>query len=108
MRFHVNSVSASEEGVCFQIWLEAKDSAKEAADPHEVDGPYVIVQRDFEMVDDGRCYVETHDSNYIGNFRLCLIEFSRARRAFELKRRRNITWRYPSPLTSRSSKRRNA
>jgi hypothetical protein len=69
MRFHANSVSASEEGDYYQIWIEAKDSAKEVADPHEVDGPYVIVQRDFEMPDDGRCYVETHDSNYIGHFR---------------------------------------
>jgi len=47
-------VSASEEGDYFQIWLEAKDSAKEVADPHEVYGPYVIVQRDFEMPDGGR------------------------------------------------------
>jgi hypothetical protein len=45
----------AEEGDYFQIWLEVKDSAKEAADPHEVDGPYVIVQRDFEMPDGGRC-----------------------------------------------------
>ena len=89
MRFHANSVSASEEGDYFQIWLEAKDFAKEAADPHEVDGPYVIVQRDFEMPDDGQCYVETHDSNYIGHFRLRLIEFSRARLAFDLKQKRN-------------------
>jgi hypothetical protein len=56
MRFHANSVSASEEGDYFQIRLEAKDSAKEAADPHEVDGPHVIGQRDFEMPDDGRYF----------------------------------------------------
>jgi hypothetical protein len=49
MRFHANSVSASAEGDYYQIWIEAKASAKEAADPHEVGGPYVIVQRDFEM-----------------------------------------------------------
>ncbi len=54
MRFHANSVSASAEGDYYQIWLEAKDSAKEAADPYEIDGPYVIVQRDFEMPYDGR------------------------------------------------------
>ena len=66
MRFHANYVSASAEVDYYQIWVEAKDSAKEAADPHEVDGPHVIVQRGFEIPDDGRCYVETHDSNYIG------------------------------------------
>jgi hypothetical protein len=55
MRFHANAVAASEEGDYFQIWLEAKDVGKEAADPHEVDGPYVIVQRDFEIPDSGRC-----------------------------------------------------
>jgi hypothetical protein len=82
-------VSASEEGDYYQVWLEVKNSAKDAADPHEVNGPYVIVQRDFEMPDDGRCYVETHDSNYIGHFRLRLIEFSLARLAFELGRKRN-------------------
>ena len=88
MRFHVNSISASEEADYFQIWLDTENSAKET-DPHEGDRPYVIVQRDFEMPDDGRCYVETHDSSYIGHFRLRLIEFSRTRLAFELERERN-------------------
>lgn len=37
----------------------------------------------------GRCYVETHDSTYIGHFRLRLIEFSRARFACEVGRKRN-------------------
>lgn len=49
IRFHANSVSASEEGDYYQIWREAEDAATEAGDSHEVDGPYVIVQRDFEM-----------------------------------------------------------
>jgi hypothetical protein len=66
MRFHANSVSASEKGDYYQIWFEAKDSAKEATDPHEADGPYVIVQRDFKMPDDGRCSaaLNPHIRNY--------------------------------------------
>ena len=47
MRFHANSASASEQADYYQNWIEAKDSAMEAADPHDVDGPYVIVRRDF-------------------------------------------------------------
>jgi hypothetical protein len=54
MRFDANSVSASGEGDYYQIWIEANDSTKETGDPFEVDGPYVIVQRDFEMPYDGR------------------------------------------------------
>jgi hypothetical protein len=49
MRFHANSVSASEEGDYFQIWLKAKDSAQEAAN--------MIIQRDFETSDGRRCSV---------------------------------------------------
>lgn len=55
MRFHANFVSGSEDGDYYQIWLDTKDSAKEAADPQEIDSPYVIVQRDFGMPDGGRC-----------------------------------------------------
>ena len=89
MRCHANFVSASEESDYYLIWLDTEDSAKQDSDPHEADGPYVIVQRDFEMPEDGRCYVETHDSSYIDHFRLRLIEFSRTRLAFELGRERN-------------------
>ncbi len=50
----------------------------------EQSGPYVLLQRQFEMADDGECYVESEDEVYIGHYRLALIEFSPHRLAFEI------------------------
>src|SRR5262249_6748387 len=67
------------------------ESEEEDADPYEVRGPYLIVQRDFEMPDDGRCYIETENENesYIGHFPLRLIELSPTRLSFEIVRNHN-------------------
>jgi len=55
-------VSASEAGgEYFQVLFEkARDN----------DEGYLLVQRQFEMPDGGRCYVETDDSEFVGHFRL--------------------------------------
>ena len=89
MRFHAPSVSASANGDYYQLWLGPDESEEEEADPYEVKGPYLIVQRQFEMPDGGRCYIETHDESYIGHFPLRLTEFSRTRLAFEILRKAN-------------------
>ena len=89
MRFYAPSVSSSANGDYYQLWLGPDESEDEEADPYEVNGPYLIVQRQFEMPDGGRCCIETHDESYIGHFPLRLTEFSRTRLAFEIMRKAN-------------------
>ena len=89
MRFHAPHVSASANGEYYQLWLGPDESEEEDADPYEVRGPYLIVQWDFEMPDDGRCYIETENESYIGRFPLRLIELSPTRLSFEIVRKNN-------------------
>ena len=87
MRFHADSVSASAEGDYYQLCLGPTEPGEAESDPYEVKGPYLIVQRQFEMPDSGRGYIETHDERYVGHFRVRLAEFSRTRLAFALVRK---------------------
>lgn len=89
MRFHAACVSTSADGDYYQLWLGPERPDDGEVDPYEVRGPYLIVQRNFEMPDDGGCYIETHDEDYIGHFPLRLTEFSRTRLAFEIVRKPN-------------------
>ena len=89
MRFHAQHVSASAAGDYYQLWLGPEESDEDEGDPHEVKGPYLILQRQFEMADAGECYIETHDEGYIGHFRLRLTELTRARLSFEIGRKTN-------------------
>ena len=76
MRFHAKYVSAAEAGDYYQVSFETEDPGDDATDPPGPDSPYLIIQRQFEMPDGGRCYVETHDHGYVGHYRLKLIAFS--------------------------------
>ena len=76
MRFHAKYVSAAEAGDYYQVSFETEDPGDDATDPPGLDGPYLIIQRQFETPDGGRCYVETHDHGYVGHYRLKLIDFS--------------------------------
>ncbi len=89
MRFHAPHVSASANGDYYQLWLGPDESEDEDADPYEVRGPYLIVQRDLEMPDGGRCYIETENESYIGHFPLGLIELSPTRLSFDIVRKNN-------------------
>src|SRR5579864_8028681 len=70
MRFHANYVSTSVSGDYLQAVFEAE---KDTDDPLS---PYLLIQRQFEVPDDGTCYVETHDEKYIGHFLLRRVEFT--------------------------------
>ena len=87
MRFHAQRVSASAAGDYFQLCLGPEESDEKESDPYEVKGPYLMVQRQFEMPDRGRCYLETHDEGYRGHFPLRLTELSSTRLAFEILRK---------------------
>ena len=85
MRFHAPTVVGSEAGDYYQLYLgpEHDDGVENL---HEPQGPYMLVQRQFEWSDDGLCYVETDDEEYLGTFGVRIIEFSRARLEIALNR----------------------
>lgn len=83
MRFQANYVSISVSGDYYQALFEAEE---DATDP---DSPYLLIQRQFEMPDGGRCYIETHDEKYIGHFRLRRVEFTPERLSIEFDRPRD-------------------
>jgi hypothetical protein len=76
MRFYAKYVSAAEAGDYCQVSFETEDPDDDATNPPGLDSPYLIIQRQFETPDGGRCYVETHDHGYAGHYRLKLIDFS--------------------------------
>ena len=61
MRFHAKYVSASEAGDYYQVSFDTEDPGEDGIDPPGPDRPYLIIQRQFETLDGGQCYVETHD-----------------------------------------------
>jgi arylamine N-acetyltransferase len=78
----LDRVSAAESGDYYQVNFEAADDG---------DGPYVLVQRQFEDDDGGRCYLETHDQDYIGHFRVVRATLDRHRFCLELHRKKFST-----------------
>jgi hypothetical protein len=84
MRFRAKYVSASESGDYYQVAFENTDPAGDAADVDGPDNPYLLIQRQFEDPDGGLCYVETHNEEYIGHFRLRSIGIQKNSRPFFL------------------------
>ena len=68
MKIQLHDVSASESGDYYQVLFEGKLDGEQA---------YVLVQRQFELPDGGLCYVESHDRNYIGHFKVTHAELGR-------------------------------
>jgi hypothetical protein len=88
MRFHANFVSSAEAGDYYQVSFETEDPADDATSSPGPDSPYLIVQRQFEAPDVRLCYVETHDDqDYIGRYRLRLIDFSPTRLTIQIERK---------------------
>src|ERR1700738_2095641 len=69
MRVHGKHASTSISGDYYQATFEAEE------DTNDPDSPYLLMQRQFETSDGGRCYIETHDEKYIGHFLLRRVEF---------------------------------
>ena len=87
LRFHAKYVSAGEAGDYYQVSFDTEDLEKDGTHPSGPDGPYLIIQRQFEALDDGQCYVETHDYGYVGHFDVRLTNFTRTCLAFEIARK---------------------
>ena len=80
MKIQLDHVSAAESGDYYQVNFEATDDG---------DGPYVLIQRQFEDDDGGLCYLETHDQDYIGHFKVVRATLDRHRFCLELRRKRS-------------------
>ena len=80
MRFHANYVSTSVSSDYYQAMFAAEQ------DSDDVDGPYLLIQWQFEDPDDDWCFIETHDKNYIGHFHLRRVEFTPQNLSIEFDR----------------------
>lgn len=68
---------AEESGDYYQVVFQTEDRD---------DAPYVLIQRQFEEPDGGVCYIETHDANYTGHYRVAHASLSRNRFRIQLRR----------------------
>lgn len=78
MQLYVKKLSAIASGDYYQLHLDSEDCDDENTDPFKQPAPYLLVQRQFEFFDRGKCYIEAADEAYIGHFKLKLAEFSPA------------------------------
>jgi hypothetical protein len=87
MNLHASYVSVDDfDGLYFQVSFYAEDPDADV-DLTAPEGPYLLIQRQFEDEDGGVCYIETHEPDiYAGHFRLHLVELTTARLLFEIDR----------------------
>ena len=67
MKMHVGYVSASEAGDYYQVLFEERDSDSEQ---DSLGGEYLLIQRQFELPNGSRIYVESHEEDFIGHFKV--------------------------------------
>lgn len=84
MHFHAKRVSAVSSGDYYQVLFDSDGRNEDEVDPFAQPAPYLMVQCQFEFFSGGKCYVESDDEEYIGHFKLKLVEFSSTRFAFEI------------------------
>jgi hypothetical protein len=77
MKLTLDQAHVAESGDYFQALFESADE----------NGPYLLVQRQFEDPDGGYCYVETHDMEYSGHARVRTALLGRNSFAIELSRK---------------------
>lgn len=86
MQFVAKSVSGTASGDYYQLSLEGEDYSFNEKNL-EQSGSYLLLQQQFEFANDGKCYIESDNENYIGHFKLSLIEFSATKLVLEIARR---------------------
>jgi hypothetical protein len=89
MHLYAKTVSAVASGDYYQVLFDSDNRSEEDVDPFDQPEPYLMVQRQFEFSSGGKCYVESDDEEYIGHFKLKLVEFSSTRFVLEIVRRDN-------------------
>ena len=86
MQLAAKRVSAIVSGDYYQAHFDSDDRDGEQVDPYEEPEPYVLIQRQFESFNGGKCYIESHNEEYSGHFKLKLLEFSTTRLAYVISR----------------------
>lgn len=86
MQLYAKKVSVIASGDYYQAHLDAEDCDDEQFNPFGQQSPYLLLQRQFEFFDGGKCHIESDEEEYIGHFKLKLVEFSPTRLAFEIER----------------------
>lgn len=86
MQLSAKTVSAVASGDYYQVVLDSEERYEGELDAFGKPAPYLMLQRQLEFFDGGKCYVESDDEEYIGHFKLQLVEFTPTRLAFEIAR----------------------
>lgn len=100
MKLNAKRISAAASGDYYQILLDSEEDDDTQISPFNQPAPYLMVQCQFESADGGKCYIESDDDQYLGHFKLKLIEFSPTRLAFEIARRNHDLVEVSYALTS--------
>lgn len=100
MQLAAKRVSAVVSGDYNQALFDSDDRDGEQFDPFEEGEPYVLVQRQFESFDGGKCYIESHNEEFLGHFKLKLLEFGTTRLAHETFRRNHTLVEVTFSLTA--------
>jgi len=85
MKIRLDYVSVSVAGDYYQVMFE--DKVEDEGD-EILDTPYVLIQRQFEMPDGGRIYIETHDESFIGHFGVVRCTLGLKQLSLQLRRKR--------------------
>ena len=85
MKIRLDYLSVSVAGDYYQVMFEEKEEDEWG---ETLDTPYVLIQRQFEMPDGGRIYIETHDEDYIGHFAVTRSVLSPKELSLHLRRKR--------------------
>ena len=65
MQLAAKRVSAVVSGDYYQAHFDSDDRDGEQVDPCEEPEPYVLIQRQFESFNGGKCYIESPKKHYI-------------------------------------------
>ena len=83
MKITLNYIYVTIEGDYYQVCFDEKE---DDGSTEITDDPYFLIQRQFEMPDGGEIYIESHDRNYIGHFKVKEMILQRDKFTIELKR----------------------
>ena len=83
MKINLNYIHVTIEGDYYQVSFDEKedDGSTEASGDN-----YFLIQRQFEMPDGGKIYIESHDDNYTGHFHVKEAILQKEKLTIKLKR----------------------
>lgn len=87
MKIHLGYVSASVAGDYYQVYFkESEDS-----DQSDIDGKYLLIQRQFEIPDGDKIYVESHNLDFIGHFKVVKAKLNPRSLSLTLSKKKTAT-----------------